>query len=91
MKMFLTRMGSNTKMVVTGDCTQIDLPSSQHSGLIEAMSILRGIKNIAFVEFTKHDIVRHKLVTRIVKAYERGDREREEALRGNTTNTIEQR
>ena len=84
LKMFLTRMGSNTKMVVTGDCTQIDLPSSQHSGLIEAMSILRGIKNIAFVEFTKHDIVRHKLVTHIVEAYEKVSQQRKENKIKNT-------
>lgn len=69
-KMFLTRMGWNTKMIVTGDCTQIDLPSSQRSGLVEAIRILRGIPGIAFIEMTKKDIVRHKLVTRIVEAYE---------------------
>lgn len=70
-KMFITRMGMNTKMIVTGDITQIDLPSSQKSGLIQAMKILKGIKGISFVELTKKDIVRHKLVTRIVEAYEK--------------------
>lgn len=69
-KMFLTRMGANTKMIVTGDITQIDLPSSQRSGLIEALHILKGIEGIAFIEFGRQDIVRHKLVTRIVEAYE---------------------
>ena len=69
-KMFLTRMGWNTKMIVTGDRTQIDLPRSPPSGLIEAIRILRGIPGIAFIEMNKGDIVRHKLVTRIVEAYE---------------------
>mgnify|MGYP000490191999 CR=1 FL=1 len=70
-KMFLTRMGMNTKMIVTGDMTQIDLPASQTSGLIQAMRILKGIKGISFIELNKKDIVRHKLVTRIVEAYEK--------------------
>ena len=70
-KMFLTRMGMNTKMIVTGDTTQIDLPHNVRSGLSEALNILRDIKGIGFVELTKKDIVRHKLVTRIVEAYER--------------------
>ncbi len=70
-KMFLTRMGMNTKMIVTGDMTQIDLPPSQTSGLVQAMKILREVKGISFVELTKKDIVRHKLVTRIVEAYEK--------------------
>ncbi len=70
-KMFLTRMGMNTKMIVTGDTTQIDLPHSVRSGLIEALHILKDIKGIGFVELTKKDIVRHKLVTRIVEAYEK--------------------
>ena len=89
-RMFLTRMGWNTKMIITGDLTQIDLPRGNQSGLREALRLLKGIEGIGFVEMDESDIVRHKLVTRIVKAYERGDREREEALRGNTTNTIEQ-
>ncbi|WP_072530039.1 PhoH family protein [Bacteroides ilei] len=70
-KMFLTRMGMNTKMIVTGDMTQIDLPSSQASGLIQAIKILKGVKGISFIELNKKDIVRHKLVTRIVEAYEK--------------------
>lgn len=72
-KMFLTRMGWNTKMIVTGDRTQIDLPLSQKSGLVEAQRILQGVDGIAFVEMTQKDIIRHKLVTRIVEAYKRED------------------
>ncbi len=75
-KMFLTRMGMNTKMIVTGDCTQIDLPVSQRSGLIEAMRILANVKGISFVEFNQKDIVRHKLVMRIVEAYEQEEKKR---------------
>ncbi len=71
LKMFLTRMGMNTKMIVTGDTTQIDLPHSVRSGLIEALHLLRDVKGIGFIELTKKDIVRHKLVTRIVEAYEK--------------------
>ena len=70
-KMFLTRMGMNTKMIVTGDITQIDLPPSQTSGLIEALRILKGVKGISFIELDKKDIIRHRLVTRIVEAYEK--------------------
>lgn len=70
-KMFLTRMGMNTKMIVTGDMTQIDLPSSQTSGLVQAIKILKGVKGISFIELNKKDIIRHKLVTRIVEAYEK--------------------
>lgn len=70
-KMFLTRMGWNTKMLITGDLTQIDLPSSQRSGLAHALRILRGTEGISIVEMNKKDIIRHKLVTRIVEAYER--------------------
>lgn len=74
-KMFLTRMGMNTKMIVTGDMTQIDLPSSQTSGLVQALRILKGVKGISFVELNKKDIVRHKLVERIVDAYDKFDKE----------------
>ena len=74
-KMFLTRMGMNTKMIVTGDMTQIDLPTSQTSGLVQAMKILKGVKGISFIELTKKDIVRHKLVTQIVEAYEKFEKE----------------
>lgn len=72
-KMFLTRLGLNGKMIVTGDITQIDLPHTQQSGLIHAMHVLKGIKGIATVEFNKKDIVRHKLVQQIVEAYEKED------------------
>lgn len=78
-KMFLTRMGMNTKMIVTGDMTQIDLPASQTSGLVQALRILKGVKGISFIELNKKDIVRHKLVTRIVEAYEKFD-EKQKAL-----------
>lgn len=71
LRMFLTRMGQNTKMIITGDTTQIDLPHNVKSGLLEALTILEGIEGIAFVHLTEKDIVRHKLVTRIVKAYEK--------------------
>ncbi|MBR4238854.1 MAG: PhoH family protein [Prevotella sp.] len=74
-RMFLTRMGWNTKMIITGDMTQIDLPKNQLSGLKEALRILTGIEGIGVVELTKKDIVRHKLVTRIVNAYEAADKE----------------
>lgn len=70
-KMFLTRMGWNTKMIVTGDRTQIDLPPTAKSGLVESMRILRDVQGIAFIEMDKKDIVRHKLVTKVVEAYER--------------------
>ena len=69
-KMFLTRLGINGKMIITGDITQIDLPNSQPSGLVHALKVLHPIKGIATVEFNKKDIVRHKLVQRIVEAYE---------------------
>ncbi len=74
-KMFLTRMGMNTKMIVTGDMTQIDLPSSQTSGLVQAIKILKGVKGIAFIELNQKDIVRHKLVTKIVEAYDKFEKE----------------
>lgn len=76
LKMFLTRMGFNTKMIITGDCTQIDLPSSQRSGLVEAVRILKNIKGISFIEFDRKDIVRHKLVTHIVEAYEKNEKQK---------------
>ncbi|HQB28029.1 MAG TPA: PhoH family protein, partial [Paludibacter sp.] len=74
LKMFLTRMGLNTKMIVTGDITQIDLPTTQKSGLIDAMSVLKNVKGVSRVDFDKSDIVRHKLVQRIVEAYERSEK-----------------
>lgn len=75
LRMFLTRMGWNTKMIVTGDTSQIDLPRSQKSGLIEALHLLSDIEGIGVVRLDKTDIVRHKLVTRIVNAYEQHDKE----------------
>lgn len=72
-KMFLTRLGMNAKMVVTGDITQIDLPHSQTSGLVQALNVLHGVPGIAKVQFDKKDIVRHQLVQRIVEAYEKHD------------------
>jgi phosphate starvation-inducible PhoH-like protein len=73
-KMFLTRMGMNAKMIITGDITQIDLPPSQTSGLIHAMQVLNRIPGIAQIIFDKKDIVRHKLVQRIVEAYEKAEK-----------------
>ena len=71
MKMVLTRQGFNSKMVVNGDITQIDLPNGRRSGLIDAVEVLRGVEGISFVQFDEKDVVRHTLVQRIVKAYER--------------------
>jgi phosphate starvation-inducible PhoH-like protein len=71
MKMVLTRTGFNSKMVVNGDITQIDLPPGKRSGLIDALEVLRGVEGISFVQFDERDVVRHTLVQRIVKAYER--------------------
>ena len=76
LRMFLTRMGWNTKMIITGDMTQVDLPRGTQSGLREALRILGGIEGISVVNLTQTDIVRHKLVTKIVKAYETSDKER---------------
>ena len=70
MKMFLTRLGVNAKMIVTGDATQVDLPRTVQSGLLQALKILRGVKGIGIIEYGKKDIVRHPLVQRIVDAYE---------------------
>ena len=71
MKMFLTRMGANSKVVVTGDVTQIDLPDKARSGLVDALKVLRGIRGIAQIQLSEKDVVRHRLVQQIVKAYER--------------------
>ena len=71
MKMVLTRQGFNSKMVVTGDITQIDLPNGRRSGLLDAIEILRGVEGISFVQFDERDVVRHSLVQRIVRAYEK--------------------
>ncbi|MGM9821292.1 MAG: PhoH family protein [Muribaculaceae bacterium] len=78
-KMFLTRMGMNAKMIVTGDVTQIDLPRTVNSGLVQALRILRDVPGIGRVEFGKKDIVRHQLVQRIVEAYQAYDDARKEA------------
>ncbi len=76
MKMFLTRMGYGSKVVVTGDVTQIDLPEKQTSGLMEAVDLFQDIKGIAFVRFSRKDVVRHSLVSRIIEAYEHKDRQK---------------
>jgi len=79
MKMFLTRMGEHSRMVVTGDLSQVDLPAGQRSGLKDALDIVGGIEGVSFVRFTDRDVVRHGLVTRIVRAYDRVERERKGA------------
>jgi phosphate starvation-inducible PhoH-like protein len=71
MKMFLTRQGFNSKMVVTGDLTQMDLPTGRRSGLLDAAEILKGVEGISFIQFDERDVVRHSLVQRIVRAYEK--------------------
>lgn len=88
-KMFLTRMGWNTKMIITGDRTQIDLPLSQRSGLVEAQRILQNIEGIAFIEMNEKDIIRHKLVTKIVQAYDRDDARRKAALQAKKSDEAE--
>jgi phosphate starvation-inducible PhoH-like protein len=75
MKMFLTRLGFNSKAVITGDVTQVDLPTGQRSGLLEARALLLGIDGIEFCAFTEVDVVRHPLVQEIIKAYDRRDAE----------------
>ena len=87
-RMFLTRMGWNSKMIVTGDLTQVDLPHSQKSGLKEAIEILTGIEGIEVVNFNRKDIVRHKLVTRIVNAYEAFDKAKNSELNINSNESI---
>ncbi len=77
MKMFLTRIGFGSKVVITGDITQIDLPKKEHSGLIEAIEILKGIESISFVWFREEDVVRHPIVARIIKAYEERESQQE--------------
>ncbi|MCK5168182.1 MAG: PhoH family protein, partial [Rhodospirillaceae bacterium] len=79
MKMFLTRLGENAHMVVTGDLTQVDLPKGQRSGLRDASEILDDVKGVAFIEFGASDVVRHPLVTRIVNAYDRAEASRHAA------------
>jgi len=82
MKMFLTRIGFNSKAVITGDITQIDLPAEKASGLVETKNILQGIEGIKFVFFTKRDVVRHKLVQEIIRAYEELEAGRQKAKSG---------
>lgn len=81
MKMFLTRLGFNSKMVITGDVTQIDLPDGRRSGLKDAMRILKNVEDIAQVYFTEKDVVRHRLVQDIIRAYEKAAERREEGKR----------
>jgi len=74
MKMFLTRLGFNSKALITGDITQIDLPQGMKSGLVEASQILKDIDEIGFVFFSEDDVVRHKVVAKIIRAYEKNGR-----------------
>ena len=78
MKMFVTRIGFGSKAVVTGDITQIDLPSGRASGLIHARGVMEGVEGISFIDFTEKDVVRHPLVQKIVSAYDRFERAAEE-------------
>lgn len=89
-KMFLTRLGMNAKMIVTGDVTQIDLPRSTQSGLTQALRILDGVPGVGRIEFGRKDIVRHSLVQRIVEAYERFDREEKAAAEASRAEAIRQ-
>lgn len=73
MKMFLTRMGSSAKFIITGDVSQIDLPKNQSSGLKNASNLLKGVKGIGFIEFDESDVIRHKLVKKIIQAYDKED------------------
>ncbi len=89
MKMFLTRMGFSSKVVINGDLTQTDLPSERRSGLAQAREVLAGVEGISFVQFTRRDVVRHRLVQRIVAAYDRFDeRKRSREVRSLATETI---
>lgn len=81
MKMFLTRLGENSRMVVTGDLSQVDLPRGTRSGLRDALEVLDKTKGVAFVRFTDQDVVRHPLVTRIVRAYDRTETKRRSSAR----------
>jgi phosphate starvation-inducible PhoH-like protein len=90
MKMFLTRMGNGSKAIITGDVTQIDLPSKAMSGLLQVQGILEGIEGIAFVYFNKGDVVRHRLVREIIDAYEKADEERKVEKQPILRRTVEQ-
>ncbi|WP_295730751.1 PhoH family protein [uncultured Muribaculum sp.] len=87
-KMFLTRLGMNAKMIITGDITQIDLPRSVRSGLVQALHVLKGVDGIGMVEFGKKDIVRHHLVQRIVEAYQQYDDEMKAAATDRTASSV---
>ena len=76
MKMFLTRLGENSKMVITGDLSQVDLPSGTKSGLRESINILKNVKEIGFLEFSDSDVVRNSLVSKIVKHYEKFEKDK---------------
>jgi phosphate starvation-inducible PhoH-like protein len=89
LKMFLTRMGLNTKIIITGDETQIDLPRRRDSGLIQAIQILNNIDDISIIRFNQNDIVRHKLVRDIVNAYDRYDAQKERIINSKQDNTKE--
>jgi phosphate starvation-inducible PhoH-like protein len=78
MKMFLTRLGENSRMIVTGDPSQVDLPSGQTSGLAEAVRLLEGVDDIGHVTFTSADVIRHELVARIVEAYDKAAAQKRE-------------
>src|SRR5438270_13621417 len=80
MKMFVTRMGFNSKAVITGDITQIDLPNAHRSGLLEAMDVLKPVEGISFNFFNEEDVVRHHLVQRIVRAYDEKSRNQQMSL-----------
>ena len=80
MKMFLTRMGSHSRMVINGDITQIDLPNRHKSGLVEAIDVLTGVQGIGMMYFTDEDVVRHDMVGRIIRAYEGFYKKEEETL-----------
>ena len=86
MKMFLTRMGEGSKIVVTGDITQIDLPHHVVSGMKDAVSVLEGVEDIKVIRFDHRDVVRHELVSRIIRAYEKADKEREQKKNENGDN-----
>jgi phosphate starvation-inducible protein PhoH and related proteins len=89
MKMFLTRLGDNSRMIVTGDPSQIDLPPGQKSGLVEALDFLENVPGIDIVRFTQKDVVRHPLVAEIVKAYDRASAERRPVdMRGKPTSAV---
>jgi len=87
MKMFLTRLGEDSKMIVTGDPSQVDLPAGQQSGLREALALLNGVEGVAHVQFTEVDVVRHELVARIVKAYDDASREKAQAKEARRADT----